>query len=341
MLVIDHHTIYMWVRFLMSKDDTCPQVESIMLEICHVHARHHSCSNAHILKFDSDSVFEAAAARLICGRFGVGVYYSAPYAHHMLGKAKRPWRTLRDNASALLHGMSVPNSTRSCAINTVVYLRNRTLSRTVCVSRGVSLTSQKPDASKFRVFGCAVSAKLPDKLRRKLGEKAFRGIMVGYPRDSPAYCIYNPAIRRINTPVHVVFQEDVQGFPPSLTVDSLIFYEPDTDTDPVSGPHSHPLDLDQRSAYEELDLDPRAAAEAPPLPDLDRLNRLRSHPIRYGELVAPLSDHPHVFVATWCDPERGKATEDIVAQPDMATLITGHSHLSAGATTNDISLLSA
>jgi hypothetical protein len=33
LLVIDHHTNYMWVRFLKSKDDTCPQLEFIMLEI--------------------------------------------------------------------------------------------------------------------------------------------------------------------------------------------------------------------------------------------------------------------------------------------------------------------
>jgi hypothetical protein len=44
-----------------------------------------------------------------------------------------------------------------------------------------------PDASKFRVFGCAVFAKVPDKLRRKLGEKAFRGVMVGYGSPHPHF----------------------------------------------------------------------------------------------------------------------------------------------------------
>jgi hypothetical protein len=38
------------------------------------------------------------------------------------------------------------------------------------------------------------------------------------------------------------------------------------------------------------------------LQDHDRPSRLRFHPIRYGELVAHMSDHPRVFVATWCDP---------------------------------------
>jgi hypothetical protein len=38
-LVINHHTNYMWVRFLKSKDDTCPQLESILLKIRHTHTR--------------------------------------------------------------------------------------------------------------------------------------------------------------------------------------------------------------------------------------------------------------------------------------------------------------
>jgi hypothetical protein len=42
LLVIDHHTNYMWVRFLKSKDDACSELETILLNIKHLHARHHS-----------------------------------------------------------------------------------------------------------------------------------------------------------------------------------------------------------------------------------------------------------------------------------------------------------
>jgi hypothetical protein len=48
-----------------------------------------------------------------------------------------------------------------------------------------------------------------------------------------------------------------------------------------------------------------------------------------------------VFVATRYDPEAGKATEDIVAQPDIATPITEPPHILAGSTTYDIALLPA
>jgi hypothetical protein len=94
----------------------------------------------------------------------------------MLGKAERPRRTIRDIACAMMHSMSVPNAMWSCAVSIVVYLRNRTFSRAVGPSSDVHvtlLTMVEPDASKFRVFGCTIFAKVHDKLRRKLGEKAF------------------------------------------------------------------------------------------------------------------------------------------------------------------------
>jgi hypothetical protein len=63
---------------------------------------------------------------------GVGVQFSAPYAHHMLGKAER--HGAQSMASAMLHSMDAPSITWSCDVNTVVYLRNRTHSRSVGVT---------------------------------------------------------------------------------------------------------------------------------------------------------------------------------------------------------------
>jgi hypothetical protein len=147
-----------------------------MLEVRHLHTRYHSSFRAFaiVLEFDSNTVFEAYVTRHMCARLVVGVRFSAPYAHHMLGKAERPWRTLRDNAFEMLHSISAPNPMWSCAIMTDVYLRNRTYSRVVGLSGAVlltMLTSKAPDASKFRVFGCTVFAKVHGKFPRKPGDK--------------------------------------------------------------------------------------------------------------------------------------------------------------------------
>ena len=75
LLVIDHHTYYTLVRFLKSKDDAYFELETIMLDIQHLHARHHAHSGAFapIMKFDSNSVFEDAVTRHMCARLSVGV----------------------------------------------------------------------------------------------------------------------------------------------------------------------------------------------------------------------------------------------------------------------------
>jgi hypothetical protein len=221
-------------------------MESILLKLRHLHARHHFQSGAFapIIKFDSDSVFEAAPTRQMCARMGVGVQFSASYAHHMLGKAERHGRTIRDNASAMLHSMIVPNFMWSCAVTTVVYLRNRTYSRSVTHSGGVPLTiltSSALDAFKFRVFGCTIFAKLPDRLRRKLSEKAFRGVMVGYPSNALSYRIYNPETRCITTHVHVVFQDITPCFGAHPSIDSVIA-DASNAHDPPDMLTSHPID---------------------------------------------------------------------------------------------------
>jgi hypothetical protein len=136
------------------------------------------------------------------------------------------------------------------------------------------------DASKFRVFGCAVFAKVPDKLRRKLSEKAFLGYMAGYPTDAPGYRVYSPETRRITNSVHVVFQEDTPGFGTQLSVESVI--TDSSDDAPATSPQSHPIDITLPKP-----LPPHAAP---------RQARLRSHPLRYGELVAHLSDYPPTLV---------------------------------------------
>jgi hypothetical protein len=108
----------------------------------------------------------------------------------------------------MMHGTYVPNSMWSCAVIIIVYLCNRTSSRAIGVLVTL-LTSKVPDASKFRVVGCIAFTNVLDKLRRKLGEKAFRGVIVGYPHDAPWYCVSNRVTCRNTASAHVVFQEDV------------------------------------------------------------------------------------------------------------------------------------
>jgi hypothetical protein len=174
-----------------------------------------------------------------------------------------------------------------------------------------------------------------DKLLRKLGEKEFRGVMVGYPHVSPWHRVYNPAIRRITTSVHVVFQENTPGlFGARQPIDSVITDDVITITDA-----DDPQDTSPKSYPLALDTTPISDTHSPH--EADRPSHLKSQPTRYGELVAHMPDYPPVLVTACCDPEHGKSKEDIFEQPSVPNLITGPHHLPAGASLDSIALLSA
>jgi hypothetical protein len=66
LLVIDHHTNCMWVRFLKSKDETCSKLETILPDARYTHAQYHSQLHAFapFIKLDLDSVIEAGDTQL-------------------------------------------------------------------------------------------------------------------------------------------------------------------------------------------------------------------------------------------------------------------------------------
>jgi hypothetical protein len=142
LLVIDHHTHIIWVHLLKSKDETYVHLDAILLEFKDIHATHIAPSFIFwpTKKFDSDSVFEAADTQRICAQLSVGTQISIPYAHHMLGKPECTWRTLRDFASAIVHPMSGPTPMWSCAMRTVMFFLNRTVSRAVGHGGGVPMS---------------------------------------------------------------------------------------------------------------------------------------------------------------------------------------------------------
>jgi hypothetical protein len=57
--------------------------------------------------------------------------------------------------------------------------------------------------------------------------------------------------------------------------------------------------------------------------------------------VAHMSAYPPTLVTACCDPEQGKAKEDIFEQPHVPDLITGPPHTPCGTSPNAVALLSA
>jgi hypothetical protein len=152
---------------------------------------------------------------------------------------------------------------------------------------------------------------VPDSLRRKLGLKAFRSVMVGYSQNSPWYRVYDPATMRITASVHVKFQNYVPGSQLAQLVDSSIdvfSYAYDDLTILVPPPFAGPTQAEFQG-------------EAAPLHDVHRPSRLRGSLARLGGFVAHVSTVPRLCVTNHCSPDLSKDPHHFLPLPDFSMIV--------------------
>jgi hypothetical protein len=90
-----------------------------------------------------------------------------------------------------------------------VHARNRVHSGG---AEGVPLTlatGRRTDLTSMRVFGCHAYVHVDKSQRRKLDDRAWKGVFVGCASESPAWLVYYLATRRVVSSRHVVFDDDV------------------------------------------------------------------------------------------------------------------------------------
>ena len=141
------------------------------------------------LRLDSDAVFKSADWREILGQYTVTAGYSNPYTPTENGLQERTWGMVIPAAPAMLRTTGLPKSYWDYAAGTTVYLHNRTPHAGVGGIPLQLLTRTPVKLGHLVTFGCPAYVHIPGHQRRKLDDKAFEGIMVGYSTDSPSYII--------------------------------------------------------------------------------------------------------------------------------------------------------
>ncbi len=89
---------------------------------------------------------------------------------------------------------------------TVTYMSNRTISPTSSENKTPYelIYGDKPGVSNLRAYGCVVYSNNFDVNRRKLDDKAIKGILVRYDLKSSAYLLYITDTGKIKRSVHVM-----------------------------------------------------------------------------------------------------------------------------------------
>ena len=110
------------------------------------------------------------------------------------GVAERLNRTLQEKARSMMASSGIHGRFWGEAIVTACYLRNRSPSRVLTGNKTPEeeWSGWKPSIAHLKVFGCKGFVLIPEKDRKKMDERSWTGIFVGYAQRSKGYRIFDP-----------------------------------------------------------------------------------------------------------------------------------------------------
>ena len=161
-----------------------------------------------VLRTDSGGEYCSKAFDAYLNENGITHQLTVPAQN---GVAKQMNRAVVESARSMLSHSNMPNEFWAEAVNTVVYLRNRSpITYLDRIAPYESLFNTKPAVTNLRVFGCvsAVSyVHVPDNKRTKLDAKSKKVIFVGYPDSTNGYKLFDPVTHKFIRSRDVVFFE--------------------------------------------------------------------------------------------------------------------------------------
>ena len=133
---------------------------------------------------------------------------TVPYNPAQNGVSERMNRTIVETALSMLSQSNMPMEFWAEAVNTAVYLRNRSPTTSLnAITPYEALFNCKPDVSHLRVFGCRAFVHIPKEQRKKFEEKSRKSVFVGYPDGTKGYKLYDLKSRRFIRSRDVIFVE--------------------------------------------------------------------------------------------------------------------------------------
>ena len=123
--------------------------------------------------------------------------------------AERYWRTIFDNARALLLSSILPESFWVTAVITVVYTRNCVLTSAIKDDKTPYeiYFGKQPSVRHVKVFACLRISKI-ESHQHKLLPKGQKAVSTGYDGSSPAYISYDFLKKNIYGSRNVTFHEE-------------------------------------------------------------------------------------------------------------------------------------
>lgn len=179
---IDDFSGEVFVYFIRNKNDTVQVTEKFLADSS-------PYGQVKCLRSDNGSEFMGDLFQTLLREKGIKHETSCPYSPHQNGTAERHWRTLFEMGRCLLLEKGLPKAMWPYAIQSAAHIRNRCYNNRIKNTPYFMLTGRKPDLSKMWVFG---SECYTYKYKQnKLDPRCFKGVFVGYDKNSPVYLVYH------------------------------------------------------------------------------------------------------------------------------------------------------
>ncbi len=206
LLLVDDYSRYMWVALLATKDAAPEAIKNIQAI-----AERKSGRKLRALRTDRGGEFTSGDFTSYCVELGVRRELTAPYTPQQNGVVERRNQTVVGTARSMLKAKGLPGMFWGEAVNTAVYLLNRTMTKGTGGKTPYELWNGiAPGVHHLRTFGCVAHVKTSAPHLKKLDDRSRPMIFVGYETGSKAYRLYDPVAKRLQISRDVVFDEDAQ-----------------------------------------------------------------------------------------------------------------------------------
>lgn len=199
----DNYTGYRSVNFIRHKSDVT-QCFKNFISLCNTKFGH----KVQRVRVDNGREYVNESLKQYLSESGIVLETTGIYTPEQNGRCERDNRTIMESARALLFDKDLPKTLWAEAVNTSVYLLNRTPTKQSETTPYEHWTGKRPNLQHTKVFGCEAYLLTPGTLRTKLDKKSERYVFVGYEGDSTNYRLYDPVTHRIKVSRHVIFNED-------------------------------------------------------------------------------------------------------------------------------------
>jgi len=163
LLFKDECSGYKTVFFLRHKSDVFDHLKDFLNLVNNQFGR-----NIKILRADNGTEFTNSNIRNLLKERGIKLLTSAPFTPEQNGRIEREMRTIVESARSMLSARKLPKNLWGEAVNTAVYVLNRTVPTYLNKKTPIEVyMNKKPDLSHIRTFGCNAYIHVPDILRKK------------------------------------------------------------------------------------------------------------------------------------------------------------------------------